>query len=160
MNAMAHDIPNVIGVNQQGVEEKIQALLPDYMAMGENGMGEHAEHAKNMQGPANTLPMMGGEGPFGNVGMGGMFTILKVHEDIPDFKDAEDYTKQVKLPGDFGWYKNPPGTVAELAPGYENQLTKEGTIYTCPMHPEIRQDKPGSCPKCGMTLVPENKKEK
>ena len=28
-------------------------------------------------------------------------------------------------------------------------------IYTCPMHPEIRQDKPGSCPKCGMNLVPE-----
>lgn len=29
-----------------------------------------------------------------------------------------------------------------------------GTIYTCPMHPEIRQDHPGSCPKCGMTLEP------
>lgn len=28
------------------------------------------------------------------------------------------------------------------------------TIYTCPMHPEIRQDHPGSCPKCGMTLEP------
>ncbi len=27
-----------------------------------------------------------------------------------------------------------------------------GTIYTCPMHPEIRQDHPGNCPKCGMTL--------
>ena len=32
------------------------------------------------------------------------------------------------------------------------QLT--GTIYTCPMHPEIRQDHPGTCPKCGMTLEP------
>lgn len=29
-----------------------------------------------------------------------------------------------------------------------------GTIYTCPMHPEIRQDRPGSCPKCGMALEP------
>ena len=29
-----------------------------------------------------------------------------------------------------------------------------GTSYTCPMHPEIRQDHPGSCPKCGMTLEP------
>lgn len=29
-----------------------------------------------------------------------------------------------------------------------------GTIYTCPMHPEIRQDHPGSCPKCGMALEP------
>src|SRR5215213_3466914 len=27
-----------------------------------------------------------------------------------------------------------------------------GTIYTCPMHPEIEQDHPGNCPKCGMAL--------
>ncbi len=32
--------------------------------------------------------------------------------------------------------------------------TPDGTIYTCPMHPEIRQDHPGQCPKCGMTLEP------
>jgi Cu+-exporting ATPase len=30
-----------------------------------------------------------------------------------------------------------------------------GTIYTCPMHPEVRQDGPGACPKCGMALEPE-----
>ena len=29
-----------------------------------------------------------------------------------------------------------------------------GTVYTCPMHPEIRQPNPGNCPKCGMTLEP------
>jgi Cu+-exporting ATPase len=29
-----------------------------------------------------------------------------------------------------------------------------GTIYTCPMHPEVRQDHPGACPKCGMGLEP------
>ncbi len=29
-----------------------------------------------------------------------------------------------------------------------------GTIYTCPMHPEIRQAEPGTCPKCGMALEP------
>src|SRR2546426_12389671 len=28
-------------------------------------------------------------------------------------------------------------------------------IYTCPMHPEVRQKGPGSCPKCGMALEPE-----
>ena len=31
----------------------------------------------------------------------------------------------------------------------------KGTIYTCPMHPEIRQPGPGNCPKCGMALEPE-----
>ena len=159
MNAMGHDIPNVIGVSQEGVEDEVRALLPGYMAMGEKGMHEMLE--MGMEGPENTLPMMGGDGPFGPVGMGGMFTILKVHEDIPDFKTAEEYTKQVKLPGDFGWYKNPPGTVADIAPGYEKQPTKEAEamVYTCPMHPEVRQNEPGKCPKCGMTLKPVSKME-
>ncbi|MGH8517179.1 MAG: heavy metal-binding domain-containing protein, partial [Panacagrimonas sp.] len=30
-----------------------------------------------------------------------------------------------------------------------------GAIYTCPMHPEVRQNEPGDCPKCGMALEPE-----
>jgi len=36
----------------------------------------------------------------------------------------------------------------ELAP------TAGKVIYTCPMHPEVQQDHPGNCPKCGMTLEP------
>ena len=32
--------------------------------------------------------------------------------------------------------------------------TTAGAVYTCPMHPEIRQDQPGVCPKCGMALEP------
>ena len=27
------------------------------------------------------------------------------------------------------------------------------TEYTCPMHPEVKQNQPGKCPKCGMALV-------
>ena len=100
MNAMGHDIPNVLGVDQSGVEEQIRTLLPGYMAMGETGMEAHSEHAAHMEGPANTLPMMGGDGPFGSIGMGGMFTILKVREHL-DESSAE------------GWYDNPPGTVSE-----------------------------------------------
>ena len=41
---------------------------------------------------------------------------------------------------------SPDGTAATMP---------EGTIYTCPMHPEIRQPAPGTCPKCGMALEPE-----
>lgn len=37
----------------------------------------------------------------------------------------------------------------------EESLSPPKTIYTCPMHPEVKQDHPGNCPKCGMTLVPE-----
>lgn len=33
------------------------------------------------------------------------------------------------------------------------QNQEQTQIYTCPMHPEIQQDKPGRCPKCGMALV-------
>jgi len=36
----------------------------------------------------------------------------------------------------------------------EEDAKKKGTQYTCPMHPEIIQDGPGSCPKCGMALEP------
>ncbi|HKY92371.1 MAG TPA: heavy metal translocating P-type ATPase [Nevskiaceae bacterium] len=43
----------------------------------------------------------------------------------------------------------PPVPAAPSAP------PPAGTVYTCPMHPEIRQDRPGSCPKCDMALEPE-----
>jgi Cu+-exporting ATPase len=45
------------------------------------------------------------------------------------------------------------GTATPLA--MPTQRTAAGTIYTCPMHPEVRQNHPGSCPKCGMALEPE-----
>jgi len=48
---------------------------------------------------------------------------------------------------------DPPAPAAEMAPAPE-AAAAAGTVYTCPMHPEIRQDRPGNCPKCGMTLEP------
>jgi len=42
-----------------------------------------------------------------------------------------------------------------LAPKPRQDDVPEGTIYTCPMHPEIRQVGPGSCPICGMALEPD-----
>jgi len=39
--------------------------------------------------------------------------------------------------------------------GRQPEAVPEGTIYTCPMHPEIRQAGPGSCPICGMALEPD-----
>ncbi len=34
------------------------------------------------------------------------------------------------------------------------------TVYTCPMHPEVQQDRPGKCPKCGMNLVPKTRSDR
>ncbi len=144
MNAMGHDIPNVLGVDQTGIEDEIRELLPGYMAMGRHGMGEMTGMHGHMQGPENTLPMMGGDGPFGSIGMGGMFTLLKVRDKLG--ADAAS-----------SWYDNPKGTVAYRVDGPEET---GGTMeYVCPMHPEVRQDQPGDCPKCGMKLKPEKKKE-
>ena len=42
-----------------------------------------------------------------------------------------------------------------LEPQPAPALVQPGAIFTCPMHPEIRQDHPGACPKCGMALEPE-----
>ena len=98
MNAMGHNVPNLIGVDHRGVAEKINKLVPDYMVMGDKGgsMGD-----MEMPIPENTLPMMSGQGPFGGVEMGGMFTVMKIRKD--------------QKPGDYkdpGWYQHPAGTVA------------------------------------------------
>jgi hypothetical protein len=56
------------------------------------------------------------------------------------------------------------GTLAASAAGCRSGTSEPSAIpeehvgrhaYTCPMHPEIRQDGPGKCPECGMDLVPE-----
>ncbi|MGE4532697.1 heavy metal translocating P-type ATPase [Halomonas sp.] len=52
-----------------------------------------------------------------------------------------------KFEGDPDTYLQGDDSPAEPAP--------PGTIYTCPMHPEIRQEGPGDCPICGMALEPE-----
>jgi FtsP/CotA-like multicopper oxidase with cupredoxin domain len=99
MNAMGHDVPNLIGVDAAGVAERLQKLVPDYMPMGHTGMGEMA--AMEMPLPANTLPMMTGTGPFGPLEMGGMFSVVKVRDHVArgDYRDP-------------GWYAHPAGTVA------------------------------------------------
>ena len=48
-----------------------------------------------------------------------------------------------------------PEKYLEPKPAEPAQASPEGVIYTCPMHPEIRQIGPGSCPICGMALEPE-----
>jgi FtsP/CotA-like multicopper oxidase with cupredoxin domain len=99
MNAMGHNVPTMIGVDQKGIAKKINKLVPEYMVMGEKGMADMGE--MEMPLPENTLPMMTGTGPYGAIEMGGMFTTVKVRKGLArdDYKDP-------------GWYKAPPATVA------------------------------------------------
>ncbi|MDX6771062.1 MAG: heavy metal translocating P-type ATPase [Elusimicrobiota bacterium] len=48
-----------------------------------------------------------------------------------------------------------PGKYLEPEPPAAAPAAPAGTIYTCPMHPEVRQEGPGDCPLCGMSLEPE-----
>lgn len=104
MNAMGHDIPNTLGVDQSSLDKEIQKVLPDFMPMGRYGMAEHQTHVDmgHHKGPDNTLPMMTGHGPYGNIEMGGMFTTVKVRDHLKrgDFSDP-------------GWYQAPEGTIAK-----------------------------------------------
>ena len=60
---------------------------------------------------------------------------------------------KAKFATDPAKYAKPGGGVAPTQGSSEPAVP--GTIYTCPMHPEVRQDHPGACPKCGMALEPE-----
>lgn len=109
MTQMGHNIPNMVGVDPGDLDGKIQKLLPAYMTMGQDGMGKMA--AMKMKVPANSTPMRGGKGPFGNIDMGGMFTILKVRKNLASYDDP-------------GWYEHPAGTVAY--PASEAEMKRDG----------------------------------
>jgi Cu+-exporting ATPase len=53
-------------------------------------------------------------------------------------------------------FKEQPEYYLSPRPSVEQEEHSEGNTYTCPMHLEIVQDHPGSCPKCGMALEPVN----
>ncbi|HEY6670003.1 MAG TPA: copper oxidase [Methyloceanibacter sp.] len=99
MNAMGHNVDNLIGVSERDLSNAVARVAPGAMAMGTRGMADMG--AMSMSLPPNTLPMMTGTGQFGPIEMGGMFTVIKVREGLApnDYKDP-------------GPYKNPPGTVA------------------------------------------------
>ena len=106
MNAMGHTVKNFIGMKRRDLASALSYAGPGAMAMGTDGMAEMG--SMHMPLPANTLPMMSGTGPFGPIEMGGMFTVMKVREGL--------------APGDYsdpGWYRHPPGTVANAVDAAE-----------------------------------------
>jgi FtsP/CotA-like multicopper oxidase with cupredoxin domain len=98
MNAMGHNVRNLIGVPKADLAKAVRRLAPGAMVMGSTGM---AMGEMEMPAPDNTLPMATGSGQFGPIEMGGMFTVMKVREGLA----ANDYR-------DPGAYRHPAGTVA------------------------------------------------
>jgi manganese oxidase len=102
MNGMSHTVPNPVGAAQDALAKQIAALVPGYMSMG----GAMNNMHMNMPLPENTLPMMMGPGPHGDIDMGGMFTVMKIRKELAH----DDYR-------DPGWYEAPRGSVAYLWEG-------------------------------------------
>jgi FtsP/CotA-like multicopper oxidase with cupredoxin domain len=112
MNAMSHAVPNLIGVEQRDLADQITSLVPNYMSMNGEG-GTMAD--MQMPLPENTLPMMASAGPYGNIEMGGMFTVVKIRPDLAH----DDYR-------DPGWYQAPKGSVAYLWEGEASAPSRDG----------------------------------
>ena len=106
MNQMGHNTPNLIGVRTGDLNRRVNKILNGYVTMGESGMADMGE--MGMQVPRNSIPMVGAPGKHGYIDMGGMFTIVKVRENLTSYDDP-------------GWYENPPGTLATLASNEELQ---------------------------------------
>ena len=114
MNQMGHRAVNLIGVDTTKIDDKIRgALLPGFMQMGSAGFGD----AMQMGAPNNSIPMLGGTGPFGAITMGGMFTILKVRPDLNTYDDP-------------GPYQHPAGTVSTVATA--DDLRRDGIFEQKP----------------------------
>ena len=60
---------------------------------------------------------------------------------------------KAKFGADPAKYMHPAPAAEAASPAAAPR--RPAPIYTCPMHPEVRQDHPGACPKCGMALEPE-----
>jgi manganese oxidase len=111
MNQMGHANPNMIGVKHQPLDKAVRALLPGYMTMGQDGMGDMGD--MGMAVPKNSIPMVGAQGPYDYITMGGMFTLLKVRDELAGYEDP-------------GWYRQPANTMALAASLVD--LTRDGIL--------------------------------
>jgi FtsP/CotA-like multicopper oxidase with cupredoxin domain len=125
MNQMGHKAPNLIGVRPGKLDKKVSKLIPGYMSMGESGMADMGE--MGMPVPPNSIPMVGMEGKHDYIDMGGLFTILKVRENLTSYDDP-------------GWYENPPGTLATLASNEELQRDLGEVPEAKPMDKDMQMD--------------------
>lgn len=116
MNQMGHGTPNMIGVDASAFDAALMDHVPEFMEVMDSGAGAgmhdgSADGAAVRERARNGIPMIGGDGPHGYITMGGMFTVLKVREEL----SAGDAS---------GWFVNPPGTQA--GPASPSDLQRDG----------------------------------
>jgi hypothetical protein len=111
MNQMGHDAANLIGADTGELDARLAGVVPGTMVMGKSGMGEMA--TMRMAQPANSITMLGGDGPHGTIDMGGMFTLLKIRGHLTGA-------------GDPGWYEPPGAEVASEAT--DDELSRDGIV--------------------------------
>jgi hypothetical protein len=109
MNQMGHGVPNMVGVEESDLDERIRKLVPGYMTMGQNGQGDMGD--MGMPVPPNSIPMLGAKGKHDVITMGGMATVLKVRD-------------RLKSHADPGWYDQPARTLASEA--HQTDLARDG----------------------------------
>ena len=110
----------------------------------------HSDHGHGVHGAAS-----GGDGPLKDPVCGMTVTTASQHHLEHDgrsfyFCSAKCKSKFEAAPATYTTNTSAAASAAPKSPA----AADPGTIYTCPMHPEIRQDHPGDCPICGMTLEP------
>jgi FtsP/CotA-like multicopper oxidase with cupredoxin domain len=105
MNQMGHGMPNLIGVDPSRFDETLEKCIPRY---AEAGMSMSA--MDDSRAP-NSLPMVGTRGPFGYITMGGMFTVLRIRDEL-------------QADGTAGTYAHPEGTLAQ--PASAEELARDG----------------------------------
>ena len=133
MNAMGHGVANPVGVDQAGVEDRLRSQLPGFMAMGQSGMYDHERHAAmgHMKGPENTIPMMLGQGPFAPIGMGGMFTVVKIRKHLSGNSDP-------------GWYDSNDVPRAHLVSGSPTSPSAEDRDSSMTMPMDTNMEMPNN----------------
>jgi len=104
MTQMGHGVPNLIGVDPSAFDEKVGQFLPQFSESSSMQMGE--SESMEQDTPKNSIAMMGGDGPQGYITMGGMFTILKVRDEVAEGTDPD-------------WYPAPEGSTARPATSLE-----------------------------------------
>jgi len=84
-----------------------------------------------------------------------LFMVMMMMDPGGEMMWAMKRDMHMKGPGAFSMHM-PWGKPPEEQPSkkQEEQGSAQATAWTCPMHPEVRQHQPGTCPKCGMALIP------